>query len=49
MTLTLLLLILFFLLTIVFQIKAGTVDLTDADTEWVLRPYQNTAKKRTQL
>ncbi|KAG0052184.1 snoRNA-binding rRNA-processing protein imp4 [Gryganskiella cystojenkinii] len=32
-----------------FQIKAGTVDLTDADTEWVLRPYQNTAKKRTQL
>ncbi|KAF9583406.1 snoRNA-binding rRNA-processing protein imp4 [Lunasporangiospora selenospora] len=32
-----------------FQIKAGTVELTDADTEWVLRPYQNTAKKRTQL
>ncbi|KAG0231906.1 snoRNA-binding rRNA-processing protein imp4 [Actinomortierella wolfii] len=32
-----------------FQIKLGTVELTDADTEWVLRPYQNTAKKRTQL
>ncbi|KAF9923053.1 snoRNA-binding rRNA-processing protein imp4 [Linnemannia zychae] len=32
-----------------FQIKSGTVELTDADTEWVLRPYQNTAKKRTQL
>ncbi|KAJ3190015.1 snoRNA-binding rRNA-processing protein imp4 [Gaertneriomyces sp. JEL0708] len=29
-----------------YEIKLGTVDLTEADTEWVFRPYQRTAKKR---
>jgi U3 small nucleolar ribonucleoprotein protein IMP4 len=30
-----------------YQIKLGTVDIANAcDTEWVLRPYMNTAKKR---
>ncbi|KAI9295420.1 Brix-domain-containing protein [Neoconidiobolus thromboides FSU 785] len=29
-----------------YQIKLGTADLKDADDEWVLRPYQRTAKKR---
>ncbi|KAG9292847.1 hypothetical protein G9A89_016209 [Geosiphon pyriformis] len=33
----------------VYEIKLGTVDLKDADVEWVLRPYQRTAKKRDQL
>lgn len=32
-----------------YQIKLGTVDQTDAETEWVLRPYMNTAKKRQAL
>lgn len=32
-----------------FQIKLGTVDQTDAETEWVLRPYMNTARKREAL
>ena len=32
-----------------FEIKQGTLDQPDADTEWVLRPYMNSAKKRTQL
>ncbi|RUS18604.1 anticodon-binding protein, partial [Endogone sp. FLAS-F59071] len=32
-----------------YEIKLGTVDLTDADTEWVLRPYQRTARKNLQL
>jgi U3 small nucleolar ribonucleoprotein protein IMP4 len=32
-----------------YQIKLGTVDLSEADTEWVLRPYQRTAKKRDDL
>ena len=30
----------------VFEIKLGTVDQTDIDVEWRLRPYMNTAKKR---
>ena len=30
----------------VFEIKLGTVDQTDVDVEWRLRPYMNTAKKR---
>eukprot|EP00054_Salpingoeca_dolichothecata_P036731 m.8473 g.8473 ORF g.8473 m.8473 type:complete len:181 (-) comp6982_c0_seq1:260-802(-) len=30
----------------VYQIKLGTADQTDADTEWVSKPYMNTAKKR---
>lgn len=29
-----------------YQIKLGTVDLAEADEEWVLRPYMRTAKKR---
>ncbi|TKY86773.1 hypothetical protein EX895_004413 [Sporisorium graminicola] len=33
----------------VYEIKQGTLDQPDADTEWVLRPYMNSAKKRTQL
>lgn len=32
-----------------FQIKLGTVDVDEADVEWVLRPFMNTAKKRTYL
>lgn len=32
-----------------YQIKLGTVDQTEAENEWVLRPYQNTAKKRKEL
>ncbi|KAJ3306457.1 snoRNA-binding rRNA-processing protein imp4 [Kappamyces sp. JEL0829] len=30
----------------VYQIKLGTMDITEADVEWVYRPYMNTAKKR---
>ncbi|RGB33165.1 anticodon-binding protein [Rhizophagus diaphanus] len=33
----------------VYEIKLGTVDLKEADTEWVLRPYQRTARKRDHL
>jgi U3 small nucleolar ribonucleoprotein protein IMP4 len=33
----------------VYQIKLGTVDQPEADTEWVSRPYMNTAKKRDYL
>ncbi|KAI9104994.1 anticodon-binding protein [Phlyctochytrium arcticum] len=29
-----------------YEIKLGTVDIAEADTEWVYRPYQRTAKKR---
>ncbi|KAF3437466.1 hypothetical protein FNV43_RR20219 [Rhamnella rubrinervis] len=29
-----------------FQIKLGTVEQSEAQTEWVIRPYMNTAKKR---
>ncbi|PWZ00650.1 putative IMP4-component of the U3 small nucleolar ribonucleo protein [Testicularia cyperi] len=32
-----------------YEIKQGTIEQTEADTEWVLRPYMNSAKKRTQL
>ena len=32
-----------------YQIKLGTVDMKEADDEWVLRPYMNTAKKRRAL
>lgn len=32
-----------------FQVKLGTIDVADADVEWVLRPYMNTSKKRTAL
>ncbi|XP_062169603.1 uncharacterized protein LOC133875474 [Alnus glutinosa] len=29
-----------------YQIKLGTLDQDEAQTEWVIRPYMNTAKKR---
>ncbi|KAI8911487.1 anticodon-binding protein [Gorgonomyces haynaldii] len=29
-----------------YEIKLGTIDIAEADTEWVYRPYQRTAKKR---
>ena len=32
-----------------YQIVLGTVDIMDAQKEWVLRPYMNTAKKRSYL
>lgn len=32
-----------------YQISLGTVDIDHAQTEWVLRPYMNTAKKRKVL
>ncbi|CAB9518577.1 nucleolar ribonucleoprotein protein IMP4 [Seminavis robusta] len=32
-----------------YQIRLGTLEQTDADSEYVLRPYQNTASKRNVL
>jgi U3 small nucleolar ribonucleoprotein protein IMP4 len=32
-----------------YQIKLGTIEMTEAESEWVLRPYMNTAKKRKAL
>lgn len=32
-----------------YQIKLGTLEMTEAENEWVLRPYMNTAKKRKAL
>lgn len=32
-----------------YQIKLGTLEMKDAETEYVLRPYMNTASKRTVL
>lgn len=32
-----------------YQVRLGTVDQTEAETEWVLRPYMNTARKREAL
>lgn len=37
------------LLSAAYEIRLGTADQTDADVEWLLRPYQRTAKKRNQL
>ena len=34
---------------LLYQIKLGTVDMAEAENEWVLRPYMNTAKKRKAL
>ena len=34
---------------IAYEIRQGTVDQTQADVEWVLRPYMRTARKRNQL
>ena len=32
-----------------YQIKLGTIEQTEVDNEWVLRPYQNSAKRRRAL
>eukprot|EP00732_Lithocolla_globosa_P002495 Lithocolla_globosa_v1_NODE_1653_length_2417_cov_24.680779.p1 type:complete len:288 gc:universal NODE_1653_length_2417_cov_24.680779:961-1824(+) len=32
-----------------YQIKLGTLDITEADVEWVSKPYMNTARKRNHL
>ena len=32
-----------------YQIKLGTIDQKDAESEWVLRPYMNTASRRQAL
>lgn len=32
-----------------YQIKLGTMDQDEAQTEWVIRPYMNTSKKRNLL
>lgn len=32
-----------------YRIRLGTIEQTEADDEWVLRPYMNTAKKRRAL
>jgi len=32
-----------------YQIKLGTIEMDEADNEWVLRPYLNTSKKRNYL
>lgn len=32
-----------------YEVRLGTVDQTDAEREWVLRPYMNTASKRQWL
>jgi len=32
-----------------YQLRLGTVDQPEAETEWVLRPYMNTARKRAAL
>jgi len=34
---------------VLYQIKLGTVDMVEAENEWVLRPYMNTARKRKAL
>ena len=33
----------------VYEIRLGTIDQPEADTEWRLKPYMNTAKKRLTL
>ncbi|WWC73460.1 uncharacterized protein I206_107430 [Kwoniella pini CBS 10737] len=32
-----------------YEIRQGTVDQTEADVEWLLRPYMRTSKKRNQI
>lgn len=32
-----------------YEVRLGTVDQTEADVEWLLRPYQRTAKKRNYI
>ena len=29
-----------------YQLKLGTIEQTEVENEWVLRPYMNTARKR---
>jgi U3 small nucleolar ribonucleoprotein protein IMP4 len=36
-------------LILVYEIKLATVEMEDADVEWVWRPYQNTSRKRDVL
>ena len=31
---------------LVYEIRLGTIDQSEADVEWRLKPYMNTAKKR---
>lgn len=33
----------------VFQIRLGTVDVKEAEKEWVFRPYLNTSRKTQTL
>ena len=33
----------------IYQIKLGTIDMDEAENEWVLRPYRNTAKKQKKI
>lgn len=32
-----------------YKVRLGTIDMKDAEDEYVLRPYQNTSKKRKAL
>lgn len=32
-----------------YQIKLGTVEMEQAEKEWVIRPYMNSAKKKDYL
>lgn len=32
-----------------YEIRQGTVEQSEADVEWQLRPFMNTARKRNQL
>ena len=32
-----------------FQLRLGTIEMTEAENEWVLRPYMNTASKKNHL
>lgn len=32
-----------------YEIRLGTLEQSEADVEWVLRPYMNTTRKRSQL
>ena len=34
---------------VLYQIKLGTLEMKEAENEWVLRPYMNTARKRKAL
>lgn len=36
-------------LYLVYEIRLGTMEQTEADVEWRLRPYMNTSRKRTAL